>query len=301
MKTYAEYKNKVDAFTDVLETVKTVEKIAASYIHFLKQEVENLRLYTFEIEKLMRRFSLFYSSKSKPLLSRTETGKRGVIIIAGDNGLVGGLYHNLTTFFLEQNKNYKYSFVIVFGKKGEKYLTQEKIEVERSFPLPATHFIDQDVQQTTAYVFSEFKRRNFPKIDIIYSKFISLAEQKPVLLPFLPFNFSLKKDNNPTAERKANNDKGRESFKEKDFGFPVFEPAKKEIFNWFFQKYVETIFYRIIMEAKLSELSARTVAMEQASKDTEKMIRNLMLAYFKQRRRVITQRQLESFAVHKLL
>ena len=310
MKTYIEYKSEISAFNDVLETVKTTEKVAASYIHILKQEVKNLEEYTSEIENLMARFSLFYTPEQEPLFTKTKTKEKGVIVIAGDNGLVGSLYHNLITFFLAQEKKYNYDFVIVFGQKGRKYLEQEKIKVEYSFALPAAHFIDQDVQNMTKYVFSEFEKKNFPKIDIVYSKFLSLAQQEPVLLPFLPFDFERRRkeilaNQNNNERESTNSGTGKEGLPQilanQSLGLPIFEPKKAKIFDWFLQKYVEIFFYRIIMEAKLSEFSARTVAMEQASKNTEKMIHDLMLTYFKQRRRIITQRQLESFSVHKLL
>ena len=55
------------------------------------------------------------------------------------------------------------------------------------------------------------------------------------------------------------------------------------------------------METKLSELSARTVAMEQATAKTKELIQKLTINYTKERRRVVTQRQLESFAARKII
>ena len=63
----------------------------------------------------------------------------------------------------------------------------------------------------------------------------------------------------------------------------------------------DVYFQKIIMETKLSELSARTVAMEHATTKTVELVQKLKLNYTKQRRRVITQRQLESFTTHKII
>jgi len=54
------------------------------------------------------------------------------------------------------------------------------------------------------------------------------------------------------------------------------------------------------METKLSELAARTAAMEHAAETTKKLIHQLKINYFKERRRSATQKQLESFVVHEL-
>ena len=84
-------------------------------------------------------------------------------------------------------------------------------------------------------------------------------------------------------------------------GLPIFEPSKKEVFKALTQKYIGMFFRKIVMETKLSELSARTVAMEHASAKTDELIKKISLNYLKERRRAITQKQLESFAVHKII
>ena len=60
-------------------------------------------------------------------------------------------------------------------------------------------------------------------------------------------------------------------------------------------------FYKIGTETKLSEFSARTVAMEHAAVKTKGLIHKFTLDYSKERRRVATQKQLEIFAVHKIV
>ena len=54
MKSYIMYKNQISGVKDVSETIKTVEKIAASSVHSLKRQVSNLNLYVDEIEKTLR-------------------------------------------------------------------------------------------------------------------------------------------------------------------------------------------------------------------------------------------------------
>lgn len=283
MKSYIAYKNQLEGFKDVSETVKTVEKIAASSVYFLKQEVFSLDAYASKLEKMLTQLSFFYKKKSNPLLQRRSTGKKALIIFTSNKGLVGGLWHGVITTFLENAK--KYQSVVVIGTKGENYLKEESVLITKSF----TRFFDtsqkekEGTEQITDYIFDEFKKATFSQVDILYPQFISLAKQTPNIIRFLPFEFTLEK-------KKSSSE-----------GLPIFEPSKQKIFDKLLQKYIEIYFHKVVMETKLSELSARTVAMEHASTKTDQFIKKLALDYTKMRHKIMTQRQLESFTNHKII
>lgn len=276
MKSYITYKNQIEGFKDVLETVKATEKIAASYIHFLRKKVSSINTYLLEIEKILSRLSSFYKKKSNPLLQKRKRGKKALVILTGDKGLVRGLWHKVINTFLEKIKMYQ--SIIVIGAKGEKYLKEENVQIVKSFTAEKG-----EINSITNYIFSEFRKEEFSQVNILYPSFVSLAQQTPNFVLFLPFEFE--KD----EEKKAGE------------GFPIFEPSKEKVFDNLLEKYIGSFFYKIFLETKLSELSARTVAMEHAKAKTEELIGKLMLDYTKQRRRIITQRQLESFAAHKII
>ncbi|NCF75199.1 MAG: hypothetical protein GWO87_01790 [Xanthomonadaceae bacterium] len=280
MKSYIKYKDQIEGFKDVSETVKTVEKIAASSIHFLKQETFNLNVYASEIEKVLAWLSIFYQKKDHPLLKKRNNGNKELIIVTGNKGLDGGLWHKIITTFIEKRKQYQ--SIIVIGVKGKNYLDEELIHITKSFAGLSDIPQKEETEYITNYIFNEFKQKKLLKIDILYPHFVSLAEQEAKLSSLLPFEFE-------TTEEKN-----------KD-GLPIFEPSKKKIFNNLLQKYVELFFYKIMMETKLSEFSARTVAMEHANTKIDDFIQKSTLDYTKQRRRIITQRQLESFAGHKTI
>jgi len=274
MKSYIAHKNQIQGVKDVSETVKTVEKIAASSVHFLKQEVSELNTYAAEIERVLTRLFLFYQKEDHPLLQKRTMGRKTLVVITGDKGLVGGLWHGVINTFLKNVKQYQ--SIIVIGAKGENYLKEENIPIIKSFTL-------LEIEPISNYIFKEFKKGIFSQVDILYPQFIFLAEQTPNFIPFLPFEFK------PAKEKKSSE------------GLPIFEPSKRKIFDNLLQKYIEVFFHKIIMETKLSELSARTVAMEHATTKTEELIQKSTLDYTKERRRIITQRQLESFTAHKII
>ena len=298
MRTYLAHKNQIQGFKDVSETVKTVEKIAASSVHFLKRKVSNLSIYATGIERTLARLSLFYQNKNHPLLRNSGEGEKALIILTGDKGLTGGLWHRVVNEFLENFKRRRFQFVITIGVKGENYLHEENMPVMKSFSRFSDIPSEEEIARVTDYIFYEFEKGTFAQVDILYPRFVSLAEQRPFLVPFLPFKFtggySGQKIQSPKEFKPATE-------KERGAGLPIFEPSKKKIFSRLLQKYIGIFFHKIIMETKLSEFSARTVAMEHAAVKTEELIRKFALDYMKERHRVVTQRQLESFAAHKII
>jgi len=283
MKNYLEYKNKLQGLKDVSETIKATEKIAARSIHFLEKEKELLELYTIEIEKILKRISFHLPFLLEhPLLRKKKAGRKTLIVITGDKGLVGGLWHKVINFSLLKRGEYK--FFISIGKKGEMYLRDEGAVLYKSFQQFSDTPSKEEVSEITSFIFSEFEKENFSQVDIIYPRFLSLVEQNPAIIPFLPFDFS-----------------SSQSILKKPIGFPLFEPSPKAFFNQLLKKYIEVFFHRIAVEAKLSELSARIVSAEHAAAQTDELTKRLSVDYFKERRKTVTRRQIESFIVHKTL
>ncbi len=281
MKNYLAYKNQIRGFQDVAETVKVEEKIAASAIHLLRGRVADLNDFSDEVRRALEHLSHFYKAEDHLLLQKRK-GRKAAVIVTGGKGLVGGLWHLLINRFLMAADAYQ--LVITVGAKGAQYLEEEGITPEKSFSAGKEDPAAEDRKEIADYLFSEFKLGRFTSLEVIYPRFHSLAQQTAETLPFLPFDFSY-----------GGSEEGSVS------GLPLFEPSAGRLFDFFLEKYIRVFFHKILLETRLSELSARTVAAEHASKKTEDLIGDLRMEYFKGRRRILTRKQLESFAVHKTL
>lgn len=279
------YKDRIAGLSDVRETVKVVEKKAASHIHLLKNQVDSLKSYREICEKILFRMSGFYWDSAHPLL-KSHGSKKELIVITSDRGIVGGLYHNIIEKLIEVKGNY--DSIIIVGKKGEEYLKEEGINAE-TVPFELENYPNsEDIKSFTQLFFDRYAGNKLGKLDVLYSQFFSLAYQVPKITPFLPFSFG---NNQPQESNKT----------EKVPGFPIFEGDKKDIFNQLLRRFIDIYFSEVFWEAKLSEFSARTVEAENASTKTDEIIGKINLEFLKERRRNITQKQLESFTVHKNL
>ncbi len=279
MQTYKYYEDLTEAILGVGETVKIIEKISAGTARSLEDQVDQMKKYIQTIEMILARLLIFYRNNQHPLLKNNSVhSKRALVIITGQKGLVGGLWQEVLEKFFE-NKN-RYQALIVIGEKGKNKLQGLHINVNKFFVHPIQKEWSLSSQIATEgimkYVLEHFYQGDFETVDVLYPQFHSLINQSPIITPLLPFQFDFKDS--------VSGD-----------GLPVFEQSKKRIFGKLLDKYIHSFFSAIILEAKLSELSARTVSMEYASNTTDKLIKKLNFQYHKNRRMIITQRQLENF------
>ncbi len=279
MKPYLEFKNEIVGLNDVLSTVKMVEKISASNIHMLKSTVAAHISYQTSISDMMGRLLQFMHATDDPLLHVAPDRPTALVLLTGNKGLVGGLNHGLIEELMDTRKD---AAVIAVGKKGERYCAEEGIKIAKEFETQKDLPTEAEISEISRFVIEAFLDGTYGRIDIIYPQYVSLTVQTPQRTTFLPFDFT-PPENDETL------------------GFPIFGASRKAVFTWLLKRYVEIAFVRVLLEAKLSELSARTVETEQAAEKTRKIIKATQLDFFKTRRRSLTQKQLESFAVHKML
>jgi F-type H+-transporting ATPase subunit gamma len=73
----------------------------------------------------------------------------------------------------------------------------------------------------------------------------------------------------------------------------IYEPGLVEVFAELLPRYIEMTIYQAILEAEASELSARMVAMRNATEAANEMIETLTLIYNKARQEQITKELLD--------
>ena len=73
----------------------------------------------------------------------------------------------------------------------------------------------------------------------------------------------------------------------------LYEPSKEEIIDHLTPKHVKVQVWRFLLESFASEQAARMVAMENATSNSEEMIKDLTLKFNKARQAAITTEMLE--------
>ena len=184
---YIQHKYAAYGIRDVGETVKTIEKIAASKMYHLRKKIHTKQQYQEAIEGVFRAVLRFYEAdKQHPLCRINKFGDRVLIMIGEDTGLVGGLHHALATKYAEVKDAYARSFFI--GKSVDHYVDQASTMIDTRFL--EVNDSPEDIERVTQFFCSGYINQKYRAIDIVYSRFESFAVQTPTLIPFLPCGFT---------------------------------------------------------------------------------------------------------------
>jgi F-type H+-transporting ATPase subunit gamma len=113
------------------------------------------------------------------------------------------------------------------------------------------------------------------RVFLLYPRFVNTAVQAPTVKQLLPIEPEDIRDR--TVE---------------DVDY-IYEPSAEAVFAELLPRYVEMTIYEAILESEASELSARMVAMRNATEAANEMIETLSLIYNKARQEQITKELLD--------
>ena len=122
------------------------------------------------------------------------------------------------------------------------------------------------------------------EVQVVATQFINTLTQQAVAMEFLPIG-EIKGLKIPGAESEAELAADTTEF--------LFEPSPEAVLAFLFGHYLNIFIYRVLLEAKASEQSARMVAMKNATDNANGLIKDLTLEYNKLRQGNITKELLE--------
>jgi F-type H+-transporting ATPase subunit gamma len=128
-------------------------------------------------------------------------------------------------------------------------------------------------------VVEEFLAGTYDEVYVIYSEFISMARQTPVIQKILP----IPPVESPETAAAAAADENSPYLPEH-----IWEPSPEKLLSELLPKNVSVQIHRALLETSTSEHAARMSAMDNATTACNDMITNLTLVYNKARQAAIT-------------
>ncbi len=289
MKHYLRFRDELRSMRETDETLRIMEKVAGSHIHILRKRVASLVAYKEQLERLICRLAHFYWNDRHPFFQRRERGGRLLVVLTGDRGVVGGLFHMLAERALQERERWDHLWVV--GRRGAQYLQEEGIPF-RYIETEGTVDFDEALQRKASlgnYLFQAFLEGSFREIAVLYPSFRSLARQEAKLEQLLSF---------PLVEEAQRGREGKEEIRSGD-GLPIFEPSRWGVFDALVQRYGDIAFRAMVFDATLAELAARMVAAENASQELEQQMLILHRRYLKEWHGEVSRKQIEAFVAHQ--
>lgn len=280
-------KSRIKSVKSTQKITKAMKMVAASRLKKAKNAVEASRPYAENIRQMAEDLASDISLKDNfnekfPLL----TGKGNnhsylLVILSSDRGLCGGLNSTTVRFAKTRINN-----LIVEGKKvqlicvGKKAYEQLKSSygnkiIDHIFGVFKNQIDFKVAQDLTTKLVEKFDKNEFDICEIIYSKFKSAIAQEPILQQMIPAKINISNSSTSNVGAAA---------------MPIsYEPNQEEVLSDLLPKNIAIQIYKNLLENSASEQGARMAAMEAASTNANKMIKNLTLVYNRTRQANITR------------
>ena len=221
--------------------------------------------------------------KSKYLTSpeKEKTSHTAIIAITSDKGLAGGYNANIfrqVNLLCEKVKN---PILILVGSVGYRYFIHSPWLVMENFSFKSRLPELDEAKEIAEYIISQYQWGLFDEVHLVYTHMYSSIKLVPRERQLLPLDLeSMQKE----FERLGG--------KREKLSFE-YSPSKEEVFDALVPMYVKGVIYGSLVEAYVSEQSARMSAMDEASKNAEDMLGDLQINYNRARQSGITQEMTE--------
>ncbi|CAH9139597.1 unnamed protein product [Cuscuta epithymum] len=251
-----------------------------------------------------------------PLTRVRPVKKVALVVITGDRGLCGGFNNSLirkAEARISDIKSLGIDYTVIsVGKKGNSYFSRRP-------HIPVDRFLDgsslptsKDAQAIADDVYSLFISEEVDKVELLYTKFVSLVKSEPVIQTLLPISpvgevcdingkcvdaaedefFRL-----TTREGKLTVERDVRRRETPEFSpIMAFEQDPIQILDALLPLYLNSQILRALQESMASELAARMSAMSSATDNANDLKKTLSISYNRERQSKITGEILEIVA-----
>ncbi|MCR5183708.1 MAG: ATP synthase F1 subunit gamma [Opitutales bacterium] len=283
-----EIKNRIRSVTNTGQITRAMQLVASSKMKRAQESAMAGRPYANLLSRILATALRGQSTADldmgkHPLLMAREVKTRGILLVATDKGLCGGLNSNLFRFVNKEIPAGTPARFYVVGKKAAQNAARMRRDLVAEFTV--SDRVDfSEVRPVGEFLMKEFLEGKIDTVEIVISQFYNTMIQKPALYSLLPLDhfeekFNAQKEKMSGADNAPLIEDDREM---------QFSPSAKEIFKGLPALFFKQLLYQALLEAKASEQSARMVAMKAATDNAKNLVDSLSLEYNKARQAAIT-------------
>lgn len=282
MATLKDVKLKIAAVKKTKQITKAMNMVAASKLRGAQGKMEGFRPYASKFSEVLGSLAENAGEEASPLLiPREEVKKINVVLCTSDRGLCGGFNANLINkamAFLKEKSGQGIEVTFTaFGKKGRDWARNSKNTIADAYLGVVGGKFEFSVSTNAGRkLIDGFLDGEYDEVYVIYSEFVSMARQVPVLKQLLPIP--------PIEPEETETVSGDAPY----LAEHICEPSPAELLGEMLPKSIFVQLYRALLETSTSEHAARMTAMDNATKACNDMIESLTLAYNKARQAAIT-------------
>ena len=271
------------AIQQTLQVTNAMNLISTAKLRKGRRILEDTEPYYSRIQKSMLDIlSGARMDKSKYLLPGNKASARSaILVITSDKGLAGGYNAGIIRHVNELCARVSNPVLILIGSIGYRHFIHSPFLILENFSFKSQLPDLDNAKEIAEYVISQYLWGMFSEVHIVYTHMYSSIKLLPREQQLLPLN-----------EKRMHEEFEKSGQKRVDLRFE-YVPSKEEVFDVLVPLYIKGIIYCSLVEAYVSEQSARMSAMNEASKNAEEMLNGLQIHYNRVRQAGITQEMTE--------
>ncbi len=267
-------KKDMQFYEGLYSLLKVLKGIAVSQYHILEKKIKSFDKFSYVVESFLEGIDV---SKVKHPFVKAVTSNKAVVAITSDSGLLGGLNMQVATLAFEELES-KHDILIIVGERGKLYAQEHGLSY-KGFP-GITEERRLDLALTLRdYVLEKVINEEAGRVVVIYPKALSLMLQKIEKYTPLPYG-EITESRGPLINL--------DEF--------IQESSLDNVVEYLVYLWVGKTFYEILGFARLAELAARFVHLEESSQKLEDLQKGLKLKYHKLRHELTDKSMRELFA-----
>jgi F-type H+-transporting ATPase subunit gamma len=269
------------AVANIHDVVSAMRAISAGRIQGAQRTLESVRLYHAAV---LRAAGIVLADWSPPNHRKTEF-PLGLLVMTSEQPLCGPLTQNIVRLAERRYRELAEQGevrLLVVGRRGVRQVQADRLPIEAAEPaITSLHGARDLVKRLAERLAGQYASGELRTVRVLYNRYQSITEQVPTEEPILPPDFS-------ALVESGGHSAGR--------FYQYLPPA--ELLRGIIAEYMFIALYRITGEMFASEQASRMVAMDAATRSSERMLDDLSAQENRERQHQITQQVLELIAGH---
>lgn len=298
-------KRRIKSIGNTKKITKAMELVSAAKMRKAVRSALGTRAYATLAREMLQQLAMMKGLEKHPLMRAEPVKKILLLIVTSNRGLCGGLNANIFKKVVEQVRQPEQMAIqrlagrklpsakekisvdaVTVGKMGERMARKIGLNIVASFQGISDTPRLTEITPVAKILLDEFINKNYEKIAVIFTDFISAISQKPTIKQLLPISATdLEK---MLREMSGSVEKEEEKQEKKPVEF-IFEPSLQKITDLMLPRLTETLIFQTLLESSAAEHSARMFAMRNATDAALEMIDDLTFSLNQARQAGITR------------
>ncbi|GHV56906.1 ATP synthase gamma chain [Spirochaetia bacterium] len=273
------------AITQTLQVTKAMNLISTAKLRKGRRVLEDTEPYFTRIQKSMYDILSGAGTVQSEFLharEKNDSYRTAILVVTSDKGLAGGYNANVCRQAMSLCEKVTNPMLILIGAIGNRYFAHTPYLILESFSHRSQMPTVENAKEIADYLIFQYDWGAFDEVHVVYTHMYSAVRLLPAERQILPLDTKAIQAGLTQAEQQ----------KRVDLQFE-FLPSADTVFDALVPMYVKGVIYGALVEAYVSEQSARMAAMDEASKSAEDILAELQINYNRARQAGITQEMSE--------